>query len=481
MATQTFQPDETAAVDCYVISQAATTAYNDTKIKVGTESDRGALKTGRGLLRFDLTTLPSDAYITDVALTLTRDSTSGLANQTAKVFRTINSDWDETASWTYQTGTTNWVDGLGGPQTFPTYSTHPASVAFTLNPSSTTYTIDGSDMVLLAQDAIDFRSSLLSIALVSDNEATTTQIVFNSSADSTVADRPKLVITYETATVNVWDGSAGDGNLSTASNWSTGVVPDQYDTVHFSEPSSGAVTSGSLTCDRLRIGNTYGDDIGTSSTSITMTCETAAIERTNGYTNINFGATAASVFVTRIPRANNFTVLGGTITNLFVSESRAYLKIADSSTITNVYLAPSDSRGVYVEFGTGINCNVTAQRSAMIKSASGLNNITLTGGATLEMSAAAGDTASGIVTISRSKLNHNGVTTAGGALNLYSGLYSVADSTVAQHTIASVNQYGGVLDTRNGIQSFNGSTVTGAWLYLGGTIHVDPGSTLDVS
>ena len=119
-------------------------------------------------------------------------------------------------------------------------------------------------------------------------------------------------------------------------------------------------------------------------------------------------------------------------------------------------------------------------RGSRIKSASGLDDITLTGRSDLEITTEAGDTASGETVISKSTLKHNGSTTSGGKLTIYSGTYDLTSSTVSQHTLANLDTFGGILDARTGLNSFNGSTVAGTWNYYGGRILVDPGTTLDI-
>ena len=104
----------------------------------------------------------------------------------------------------------------------------------------------------------------------------------------------------------------------------------------------------------------------------------------------------------------------------------------------------------------------------------------MSGSSNMEMTTASGDTASGSIYLSKSTIKHSGVTTTGGTLNIYSGTYDVSGSTVAQHTISNLNMYGGTLDARNGLGSFDSSTITGTWNYYAGLIIMDPGTTLTI-
>ena len=108
MATLTIQESETTAVDAYTISTQATTAYNDSFLKLGSHTGKwsGAYRT---LLAFDVTSLPASSFVTDATLTITTQSTSAGNNGSAKLLRVVD-DFDETASWTYASGTTKWTN-----------------------------------------------------------------------------------------------------------------------------------------------------------------------------------------------------------------------------------------------------------------------------------------------------------------------------------------------------------------------------------
>jgi len=483
MPTLTIQPDEAASKDLFVYLESPTTSGSGA-LKLGYVTGK-ATQTNRVLLEFDISALPSSAYVTSVSMTLSIVSNfANVAGNTCTVYRTLFQDWDETASWNYQTGTTFWTNADGSKSTSPTYTDAQGTGTFTLDPASNDpIEISDSGMVSLVNDAISFRGGKLSMLLKSDDETTAGYINFAHSGNATASKHPKVEITYETSSVFQWTGGAGDGQLGTAGNWDLGTVPDQYDTVYFASETASDATTGTLTCANFHVSRFFGADIGGPVSAVTVNCEKAVIEKENGRTNISFHTVSGSterLYVKRIPTANGYTSLGGNITALYVSGSRAYLKIPDSSTIGTVYAAPRSNGGAAIEFGSSINADLVATRGSRIKSASGLDDITLVGGSRLEVTTEAGDTASGNMVVHRSTLLHNGVTTAGGSLTLYSGIYDVRDSIVGQHTVASIAMYGGTLDARNGLGSFNSSTVTGTWDYYRGRVLLDPGTTVDI-
>jgi len=483
MATLTVQPDETASKDIYVYSEAPTTSGAG-QLKLGYVTGKVS-QTARALIEFDISTLPSDAYVTDVTITLHINSNFiNVAGNDFTIYRTLFQDWDETASWNYQSGTTWWTNADGSKSTSPTYTGDQGTGTFSLTDSETgAFTVSGSGLVDMVNDAISFRGGKLSMLLKSDDEATSGYVNIAHSGNATASKRPKVEVTYQTSRVFKWTGDGGDGSLATAGNWDLNEVPGQYDTVHFSDETASDATVGTLTCDNFHVSRFFDADIGGSVSAVTVNCNKAVIEKDNGRTNISFNTvsgTTDKVFIKRIPQADGYTTIGGNITTLFVSGSRAHVKIPNSSTVGTVYAAPRSNGGAAIEFGTNINADLVAIRGSRIKSASGLDDITLVGGSRLEITTEAGDTASGNIVLHRATLLHNGVTTAGGSLTIYSGVYDLRDSVVGQHTIASIDMFDGTLDARNGIGSFNSSSVTGTWNYYGGQVLLDPGTTVDI-
>lgn len=483
MAVLTIQPDETASVDCYARDSNSSTAYNDNFLKLGAGSGK-ASGVYRSMLEFDASALPTDAYVTGVEFSIKVSQSISAGDGSARLYQTVD-EFDETSSWLYRTGTTPWTNPDGTTATEPTYSSAQGSVAFTMNATYTYLTLSGSDLVSMMEHARKFQAGKLRLMMKLDDDTTESGVKymrFHSSNNGTSTNRPKLEITYQTTSTIAWTGAAGDGNLATAGNWAGGVAPAQYDIAHFSADAPAA-TTGTLTCYRMHTTKDYGSDLGTASTAITVNCEQATLERENGRTNINFNPSSGStesVRVLRTPRASGMTTIGGNITTLYVSESRGTLNVRDSATVGTAYVCPGSASAARVSFGSGINAALIATRGAEIESASGLGDIYLSGRSSLEITTESGDTASGSTFISNSTLKHSGVTTAGGTVNLYSGVYDLSQSVAGQHTIANLNTYSGTLNARNGLGSFDAATVAGSWNHYGGIIIMDAGTTLTI-
>ena len=487
MATLTIQESETTAVDAYTISTQATTAYNDSFLKLGSHTGKwsGAYRT---LLAFDVTSLPASSFVTDATLTITTQSTSAGNNGSAKLLRVVD-DFDETASWTYASGTTKWTNPDGSTASEPTSTDAQGSISFTMSSGVGTLVLSGSELVSIINHAIAFESGIVRLMLKLDDDVAESDAgniyywSMKSSNTSTASDRPKLEIDYEATDTIVWSGAAGDGDLATAGNWEGGVVPNQYDNVHFSGTSASA-TTGTLTCQNFHVSKEFGHDLGTATTAITVNCDKGVLERENGRTNITFSTSndpANKVTIARTPRSEGLSTIGGNITHLYVIEARGSLNIASASGISNIYACPKRRGGARLKIGQGVNANLVAAKDSRIESATALNSVYLTGRSTLEMTTTGGaDTATGTVHLSHSTFKHKGTGSIAGNLNLYSGTYDLSESTVADHTMAAINMYGGTLDARNGLGTFDSSTLTGDWNYYGGSIIVDPGTTLTI-
>lgn len=253
-STLILQPDATAGKDALINSATPSTNFA-THEEVSTYywTNQGNWTSGRSLLQFDLSQLPSNAVITSATLSLWCNTTtmstqqlhSGANNST---LRRITSAWTETG--------VNWSNQ-------PTTTTQ-NQVAL---PASTTQTEDylNIDVTALYQDI--FANTNYGIMLLLDVEDTYKSLVFASSDYTNTAKRPKLVITYVTdncVTIQPDAASGKDALINSATpstnygtheevstyywtnqgNWTTGRSLLQFNLSQV--PSNAIITSANL-------------------------------------------------------------------------------------------------------------------------------------------------------------------------------------------------------------------------------------------
>jgi len=113
------------------------------------------------------------------------------------------------------------------------------------------------DITELVKDAINRNSGTLLLWVgipLSDTATTSGYAIVHSPSATLQSNRPK--IETNVAERIVWDGSAGDGNAQTASNWVGDVAPDYYDYAVFNDGAVN-VTSGSIIANSCFIGEGY--------------------------------------------------------------------------------------------------------------------------------------------------------------------------------------------------------------------------------
>lgn len=189
MSVITLQPDETSGKDTFVYHDLATTNFDTQNIQVGRDPSASL---AHGLIQFDLSSIPGDATITSVVLTL--KTTATVRNTpTVDVYRILvaNSAWTETgATWNTKDGAAGWAGSAGASTSGTDYST--TLMAQTLINATTTafdFTLDLTEFALM-------QASNNGMLLKGDNEASNNDAVFSDATDATSGNRPKLTITY---------------------------------------------------------------------------------------------------------------------------------------------------------------------------------------------------------------------------------------------------------------------------------------------
>lgn len=231
-STLILQPDANAGKDALINSATPSTNYS-THEEVSTYywTNQGSWTTGRSLLQFDLSQLPSNAVITNATLSLWCNTTtmstqqlhSGANNST---LRRITGAWTEAGvNWNNQPSTT---------------SQNQVSL-----PASTSQTEDylNIDVTALYQDI--FGSTNYGVMLSLDVEDTYKSLVFASSDYTNAAKRPKLVITYVTdncVTIQPDAASGKDALINSATPSTNFATHEEVSTYYWTN--QGSWTTG---------------------------------------------------------------------------------------------------------------------------------------------------------------------------------------------------------------------------------------------
>ena len=281
----------TASKDTWINEQRATQNYGGTTtITLGAKSVGGVLKKNNGVFSFDVSSITDASTITKAELTLeyiSEPAATALV-QTVTLAR-LNQDFNQSnATWNESDTGVSWSGGngaFGNAET--TQSTYDFEVGLG---KSSDVVIDIKDLVI---DAIQKRSgTLLLVAAIDGTPAAGTgQTKYATAEHSTNS----LDLVISQADKIVWNGSAGDGVVSTASNWDGSTVPTSDDYAIFSQGSADILT-GTLACYKAIIGRNYKGNFGTSALALNILCNEFNISnRYSGvFVNLNDGSPVVS-------------------------------------------------------------------------------------------------------------------------------------------------------------------------------------------
>ena len=190
MPTYTIQPSS-ATNDTSISSKNPTTNYTSSNFFIG---DHNAdTNVNRGLLKFDLSPIPSNATIVSAILTLTPITDNSDNTRTLRVYRQKRVWVHSEATWNIYSSGNNWQTA-GGFGANDCEQTDIGSVSIASNQTLNT----GVDITLSAsaiQEIIDGIWTNNGFLLKVDTESDD-MFVYASSVHATASYRPKLVVEY---------------------------------------------------------------------------------------------------------------------------------------------------------------------------------------------------------------------------------------------------------------------------------------------
>lgn len=204
--TLTLQPDATAGIDTMMQSGSASTNYaTNAAMNIG-ESNAGT-NTTHALIKFDLSSLPSDAVISSATLALKLSQAGSFrasSNRTIRVYRQKKAWLEAEATWNNSTTASPWQSpgGFGvndceqtdiGSASFATADAINTQKNFSLTPTT--------------KSALDLGNGWL---IKADTESDDMYLVY-SSDDTTAGNRPQLVVAYTVPGVGIIYPRRNDG------------------------------------------------------------------------------------------------------------------------------------------------------------------------------------------------------------------------------------------------------------------------------
>lgn len=183
--TLTLQPDETAGKDNNFYGGSPTTNYGTIAEWDAIMDGGGAIR--RGIVQFDLSSIPGNATITSSIFTLTGRGSMGSSPLMA--LHRVTRDWTEAGStWNTYDGSNNWTTAGGD---------YDATADATMTPGSQGAGVQHAFTVTaLAQEWIGGTANYGFIVKVDSESGTNKGIIGHSSNAVTDTNRPKLVTQY---------------------------------------------------------------------------------------------------------------------------------------------------------------------------------------------------------------------------------------------------------------------------------------------
>lgn len=187
----------TGGASTHIRSDNPTTNYNGYSVPAGSQLVLGDVSTGniRGLYSFDLSSLPTNATINSVTVTLTihaSDGTSSGNTLQVDLLQLSRSFNESTATWNTYDGTNAWTTAGGDTGALLASTSATTKTA----PAGTLLTFTSTALATSLQSAYDASSSFNFLAKL-DAESLTRDIYFlGGDNDPTLAYRPLLTIDY---------------------------------------------------------------------------------------------------------------------------------------------------------------------------------------------------------------------------------------------------------------------------------------------
>ena len=194
MTTYTSQPDETSGTDTFLSSNAPTTNYGtDSKIEIG-ENNALTNYVFRGLIKFDLSSIPANSSITSAILSLWTETDYSSNARTLSAYRVLRAWSESQATWNVYTTGNNWGTAGCANTTTDRESASIGSAAVgasVANDTEIQITLDPLKVQEWVSGAFTNNGLLLRVDVESDDEYR-----YDSSSSTTANQRPKLVIEY---------------------------------------------------------------------------------------------------------------------------------------------------------------------------------------------------------------------------------------------------------------------------------------------
>lgn len=199
--TYSSQPDDTTGVDTFLNSVNTTTNYaTDVELGIGERNDSDL--TVRSLIKFDLSTIPSNSVTSSniLSLYITRDLSSNARD--ASMYRVLRNWVESQATWNNWSSGNAWTTaGCGSDGNDADLTNVHATCSFTATESAGTekqFSISTTHMDNFINGTYSNYGWLIRMA-TETNDA----YYCDSSSSVTASERPKLVITYTSASAQV--------------------------------------------------------------------------------------------------------------------------------------------------------------------------------------------------------------------------------------------------------------------------------------
>ncbi len=193
MTTLVLQPDETSGVDTYLDNGETTTNYG-TEVRISAGEDNTVARIYRTLIKFDLSSIPSNATITSATLSLTIELDRSSNARDFKLYRVLR-DWVEAqATWNIWKTSNNWsTAGCGSDGNDADLTTAWATTNFSATETGVkSFSINTTEFTKFINGTYSNYGWLIKADTESDDAYT-----FHSSSAGTAGNRPYLTVVYE--------------------------------------------------------------------------------------------------------------------------------------------------------------------------------------------------------------------------------------------------------------------------------------------
>jgi len=429
-------------------------------IGFSTEGERA-----NGIFAFDVSAL-TPSLLTQVNFKLNyKGAGKGAGARQCYVYRLARDFVENQATWLVSATGTDWTAADGGASDSAT--TEPYATFDVGFRTDDDVSVDITELVV---DAINRRSGTLYLWVgipLSDTATSRASGQYHSLEATSAGDRPRLECI--TADRIVWDGSAGDGNANTDSNWVGDTAPTVLDIAIFNT-GNVSVTSGYILGDKVFVGRNYKGDIGTSaSTILVMTNKLACSSRyskmyiqTGAVGNVvrvgNTSSESQSFYITGnsalviVQKARTTVEIDGANTNTVDVHSGARVKLSDRYTVR--------STRSYITLDGGVAAGTFADRSSLYfnQSSATVGDLVIAGGTS--------------ATIYTDEIDE---------LTIYSGRASFRGNTGSPIEVGDTLVYpNGVLDARTGASTFTNDSGDDITVY-GGAVLFDASTKVSIA